>query len=238
MSAKRIHRVIAEQVKEQRNKRGISAARLAEKLNEIGIPWDRSIVANFESGRRASVSVEELVALGYVLAVPPALLMFPLGTEDEVRLVQDVEVHPLLALKFFEGHETPFAGDAFVLADRVESWVANALPLSLYRQLDRARDSVEQSRNRVRTREERARYVDFDEDATQEVRSARRDHHEAVDYLDGVLVRMHAAGVKSPTLSVEDREDLERFGYEIPESVRFDLVMDDDVINRKETDRG
>ncbi|MFI7607664.1 helix-turn-helix domain-containing protein [Micromonospora sp. NPDC049366] len=71
------HRVIADRVRELRKGRGWSAQRLAEELARVGTPWDRSVVANLENGRRASVSVEELFALAYVLDVAPVNLMVP-----------------------------------------------------------------------------------------------------------------------------------------------------------------
>lgn len=71
------HRVIAERVKALRRKRGWSAANLAEELVRVGIQWDRSIVANFENGRRATISVEEMLALACVLSVSPVHLMLP-----------------------------------------------------------------------------------------------------------------------------------------------------------------
>jgi transcriptional regulator with XRE-family HTH domain len=76
------HRVIAERVKDIRRRRKMTAARLGEEMTKAGIPWDRSIVANLESGRRKSVSVEELLGLAYVLDVAPIHLIVPL---DEGR---------------------------------------------------------------------------------------------------------------------------------------------------------
>ncbi|WP_446218280.1 helix-turn-helix domain-containing protein [Micromonospora sp. IBHARD004] len=77
------HRVIAERMKALRKKRGWSAAHLALEMKKAGIPWDRSIVASLELGRRATVTVEELLALSYVLSVAPVhLLVPPVGVED------------------------------------------------------------------------------------------------------------------------------------------------------------
>lgn len=44
----------------------------------MGVAWDRSIVANFENGRRPSVSVEEWLALAYVLGVAPMHMLVPI----------------------------------------------------------------------------------------------------------------------------------------------------------------
>jgi transcriptional regulator with XRE-family HTH domain len=75
------HRVIARRIKEVRTRRGWSAHRLAEEMRALGVSWDRSIVANFESGRRKYVTVEELLALAYALSVAPVYLLLPIDDE-------------------------------------------------------------------------------------------------------------------------------------------------------------
>jgi len=62
-----------------RKKRGWSAAELARRMKAVGIPWERIVVTKLETGRRASVSVDELLALSAVLNCPPVMLM----TADE-----------------------------------------------------------------------------------------------------------------------------------------------------------
>jgi transcriptional regulator with XRE-family HTH domain len=79
------HRVVAERMKDLRKKRGWSAAHLASELQHEGIPWDRSIVASFELGRRASVTVEELLGLAYVLGVSPLHLLVPPDQQGKVE---------------------------------------------------------------------------------------------------------------------------------------------------------
>jgi transcriptional regulator with XRE-family HTH domain len=64
---------------ELRVKRGLSAAKLARRMREAGIPWQRIVVTKLETGRRASVSVAEMFALAAVLNCPPVMLM----TADE-----------------------------------------------------------------------------------------------------------------------------------------------------------
>ncbi len=79
---KRPHRVIAERVKEIRKARGLSGDRLAREMTKAGVKWDRSIVANLENGRRSIVTVEELLALAYILDVAPVHLMVPLDMDS------------------------------------------------------------------------------------------------------------------------------------------------------------
>jgi transcriptional regulator with XRE-family HTH domain len=71
--------VVAARMFKLRKKRGWSAAELAERMKAAGVPWERVVVTKLETGRRASVSVDELLALAAVLNCPPVMLM----TADE-----------------------------------------------------------------------------------------------------------------------------------------------------------
>jgi transcriptional regulator with XRE-family HTH domain len=64
-------RTIADRVRAIRKDLGLAAEQLAAAMTAQGIPWQRSIVANLENGRRESVSVDELIALSAVLGVAP-----------------------------------------------------------------------------------------------------------------------------------------------------------------------
>jgi transcriptional regulator with XRE-family HTH domain len=99
------HRAIADRVRTLRQGRGWSAAKLAEQMKVHGISWDRSIVANFESGRRAYVTVEELLALAYVLDVAPVHLLIPTETEadDQYAPVPTFTTHPSYVREWIRG---------------------------------------------------------------------------------------------------------------------------------------
>lgn len=88
----RPHKVLAERVRKVRGERGLTGAGLAERMTEAGIKWDRSVVANLENGRRASVSVEELLALAYVLDVAPVHLVVPITAGGCLSVTPDVSV--------------------------------------------------------------------------------------------------------------------------------------------------
>ncbi|MFI0144381.1 helix-turn-helix domain-containing protein [Streptomyces globisporus] len=62
-------------VKELRGRAGMSAEALSARLQGLGVKWNRSIVANFEAGRRPSVSVVEWLALAQALEVAPLHLL-------------------------------------------------------------------------------------------------------------------------------------------------------------------
>ena len=86
---KRPHRVIAERIKQLRAGR-LTGAQLAEKMTQAGIRWDRSVVANLESGRRSAVSVEELLALAFVLDVAPIHLIVPTDPDGWYAVTPDI----------------------------------------------------------------------------------------------------------------------------------------------------
>jgi transcriptional regulator with XRE-family HTH domain len=73
---------IARRVREVREERHLTAAQLAERLTAVGVAWDRNTVTKLETGRRANVSVAELLALAVVLEVAPMHLLVPLKDEQ------------------------------------------------------------------------------------------------------------------------------------------------------------
>lgn len=98
--------VVAKRVREARNRKGMTAAELADDLKRRGLDWDRQTVTKLETGRRQNVSVVELLALARVLDVAPLHLLVPL---------EDVEFQV-----------TPKES---VPAGRVRSWVRGWEPL-------------------------------------------------------------------------------------------------------------
>ncbi len=71
--------VVAQRLREIRTRRGLSAREVAELCRATGLHhMDRSVIANIETGRRRGVSVDELLALAYVLEVAPVHLLVPL----------------------------------------------------------------------------------------------------------------------------------------------------------------
>lgn len=83
---KRLANTIAKEVQRVRAARGMSAQDLSNACTALGLPFSRSAIANFESGRRPNLSVAELLVLARALRVPPALLVFPLGINEESEL--------------------------------------------------------------------------------------------------------------------------------------------------------
>jgi transcriptional regulator with XRE-family HTH domain len=90
--------VVAKRVREVRQKRGLTAAQLAEQMTRVGVPWKRGVVAKLESGLREAVSVEELLALAYVLDVAPVHLLVPFDDKTPYRATP-TQVEPAGAIR-------------------------------------------------------------------------------------------------------------------------------------------
>lgn len=129
-----MHRAVADRIKQLRTGRKWSAQRLGDEMARVGIPWNRSIVVNIEQGRRSYITLEELLALGRVLGVPPMLLAFPFDQVREVQALPNVSVPTWEAAQWFAGR-APFPSTS----DRMEEWEAHqdafdrgAVPVELW----------------------------------------------------------------------------------------------------------
>jgi transcriptional regulator with XRE-family HTH domain len=70
--------VVRQRVKQLREGRKMSAARLAELCAENGMPnLNRDVIANLESGRRPNVTIDEVMVLALALDVAPVNLFIP-----------------------------------------------------------------------------------------------------------------------------------------------------------------
>ena len=77
--------VVATRMKELRQRRGWTAADLADRCAALGMPeLNRSVIANIESHRRKYVSVDECLTLAYALDVAPIHLLIPTAVDPNV----------------------------------------------------------------------------------------------------------------------------------------------------------
>lgn len=90
-------------IKHYRELIGLKHAELAKLLTDAGVPMQRTTLVNIEQGLRKSMSVPEMFALGYVLGVPPAMLMIPLGLESEVEPIQGHRLDTWRAFEWVSG---------------------------------------------------------------------------------------------------------------------------------------
>lgn len=179
------HKVIAARMRQLRTGRGWSAQRLSEEMSKVGVPWDRSIVANLEYGRRRTVSVEEWLALAYVLAVPPPLLLLDLDAGTDVEIVSGVVLHPWLAWEWITGEHPPLVraagGGAYVT--QAEEFSRAKTAINLYRREGKAARAINDADSAIRS----AEYVG-DAGQLQAARTAQVDAlHELAKVLDQMI---------------------------------------------------
>src|SRR5690606_27496481 len=111
---------------------------LSDRCRDLGHPIGRSVIANFESGRRPTVSVAELLVFGKALGVPPVALLFPVAFEDTARPLPDRTVSTWQALRWFTGEDPMPAGpDGAVTKEDFEDWRDDHAGLTDYRWHDR-----------------------------------------------------------------------------------------------------
>ncbi|WP_405841558.1 helix-turn-helix domain-containing protein [Streptomyces sp. NBC_01518] len=115
---------VAQEVRRHRLAQGLSAQQLSDRCAQIGMPIQRSVLANLESGRRTTVTISEVLVLAAALEIPPALLVFPLGHIEKQEVLPGVEMDPLQGVDWFGGAGTgrprggPFANNALYLYRR------------------------------------------------------------------------------------------------------------------------
>lgn len=106
--------VLADELRRTRERRGWTQQALAERLEAIDLPIDRSTIAKIEAGSRG-VSVDEVLAFAVALGVAPMSLMLP-RSGGRVRIAPGVEVDSWVAAAWWRG-VFPLGDDA-ALEDR------------------------------------------------------------------------------------------------------------------------
>lgn len=102
----RLAKAVAREVRRHRLRRGWSAQALSDRCAEVGMPIQRSVLANMESGRRSTVTVAELLVLAAALQVSPAELLFAVGYEEHAEPVPEESMDPLRAIHWLDGTRT------------------------------------------------------------------------------------------------------------------------------------
>ncbi|MFJ2708870.1 helix-turn-helix domain-containing protein [Streptomyces sp. NPDC087428] len=122
--AHRVAAVVAGEVRRYREMRGLSAQQLADACAKQGMPIQRSVIANFENGRRTSIGVAELLMFAAVLEVPPVVLLFPVGYETSTEYLPNESADPYMAAMWASGENAP--------VDHEDNYSATPLALGRY----------------------------------------------------------------------------------------------------------
>lgn len=102
---------VAREVRRHRQAQGLSAQQLADRCDRLGMPIQRSVLANLESGRRTTVTIAEVLVLARALNVPPGTLIFPAGYEAQTEVLPGAYTEPGFAVEWLAGR-TFFDRDA------------------------------------------------------------------------------------------------------------------------------
>jgi transcriptional regulator with XRE-family HTH domain len=97
-----LHQRLAAAIRNARKGR-MSAQEVADETARLGHPVSRSQIANYESGRKQSLDVTELLVLAAALNVPPGLLLFPGYPTGQVEFLPDRTTNAKAALDWFSG---------------------------------------------------------------------------------------------------------------------------------------
>ena len=140
--------VLAQQVRIWRDRRGLSAQQLADRVSEVGGKLDRQAISKIETGGRG-VQLEEWLHLAYALSVPPLLLFLPLGSDAEVAIAPEVSVHPDLAWQWISGEVGPMTSEGRSV--RPDEWFVAQIPVSLHRHVRAALKALQAADTEVLT---------------------------------------------------------------------------------------
>jgi transcriptional regulator with XRE-family HTH domain len=116
-----------------RKQRGLTAQQLSVQLRDrLGVDLKRTVIGNLESGYRRTISYAEILALAYVLEVPPLVLMVPIGTDD-FQPLPEVSEEPWESATWITGEGLPPACED-PTPEMVDRYLGHMDYLRLYRQ--------------------------------------------------------------------------------------------------------
>jgi transcriptional regulator with XRE-family HTH domain len=210
---------VARNIERVRKARQLKQKDVSDRLRKAGRPMLATVVSKVERGERR-IDVDDLIAFGRALEVPPLLLLYPLGEQDEVEVLKGQRVPTWEALKWFVGDDRfpseripggeidPETGLPEWYYDPEEGWEEGAAPVKLYREHERLvqkfRENQRKSRRIMATR--RADLREFrsepDPDGLDEqlLRMAAETMRNTEEGIRTVRATMRMRGLKLPRL--------------------------------------
>jgi len=196
---------IAQEVRRVRLERGLSVQKLADLCTERGVPMKRSVLANFEGGRRPTLSVAELMTLAIILKVPAVQLLFPVGRRAETVIGPAPDaVDTWGALKWFTGEDNVIPAPP----PSSDQGLQDIATISLFRTYDQQVNEWWVNRQRLSiiadTRHESLRRFRSEEDPDavddRMLQLTAERLREIEDGLRSLRAQMEAAGLTPPAL--------------------------------------
>ncbi|MFG6193372.1 helix-turn-helix domain-containing protein [Nonomuraea sp. JJY05] len=218
-------RVVAGEVRRHRQRRGLSAQQLADACAEAGLPIGRSVLANFENGRRPTISLAELLVLARALRVPPILLVLPLGYAEMIEMVPDAHMTVWDAFDWFVGsaplyrrEEGEPSSPRKLMGKDELVWRDEVRPLDLLRQNQRYIEERKQAIKLAAHHRQAAQKAEYED--------GRRARLEAIDANDKMARHLEYEIART-------RKELRRLGWTaippLPEDLdHIDVLLEDE----------
>lgn len=150
--AERPSKVLERQLRLWRERRGLSAKGLEDRLAEAGeTALTRAAISKIENGARG-VGLDEWLQLAHALAVPPPLLFLDLETGTDVEVAAGAVVHPWLAWQWVVGDLAPVTTSRAVT--RTREFAQSKRAVDLYRREFGLADAVHRAEADVLAAEE------------------------------------------------------------------------------------
>ncbi|WP_073947056.1 helix-turn-helix domain-containing protein [Streptomyces kebangsaanensis] len=177
--ADRIKANVAGEVRRRRKEMGWSAQDLADECERLGHPIPRNVIANMESGRRASLPLVDVMVLAAALETYPVCLIFPVGYVEETQELPFQGLVPTWeALRRFTGEEDVPGYDAGLVPDFELHASLVRTALAALEEEERARFAAKTATSRAQQEEaerKRAEYADQAVSAKYNLRYLRRE---------------------------------------------------------------
>lgn len=177
--ADRVKANVAGEVRRRRKEMGWSAQDLADACEQLGHPIPRNVIANMESGRRASLPLVDVIVLAAALETYPVCLIFPVGYVERTQELPFQDLVPTWdALRRFTGDEDMPLHDAGLVPDFESHDNLVRTALAALEEEEQARFAAKTASNRTQQEEaerRRTKYSDEAISAKYKIRYLRRD---------------------------------------------------------------
>ncbi|MFJ1749948.1 transcriptional regulator [Streptomyces sp. NPDC088116] len=175
----RVKANVAGEVRRRRKEMGWSAQDLADQCEQLGHPIPRNVIANMESGRRASLPLVDVLVLAAALETYPACLIFPVGYVDQTQELPFQDLVPTWdALRRFTGEQEVPGYDAGLVPDFEAHVSLVRTALAALEEEEQARFAAKTATSRAQKEEaerKRTAYADRAISAKYNLRYLRRD---------------------------------------------------------------
>lgn len=206
----RIKNNVAGEVRRRRKAKGWSAQRLADRCEELGHPIPRNVIANLESGRRASLPLVDVMVLAAALHTSPICLIFPVGYVEQTQELPFGDLIPTWeAMRKFTAEELGYYDDAGLIPEfNRHASLVRTIEVALY-EAERAGFAAKTATTPAQREEAERKRDDYAirvEGAKQKLRDLRediRDKDATPPDLPSAL-----AGIDPPDTGTDEEDDI------------------------------